>query len=211
VSPGIHASGAVRTPITPFNQLASYYISAHRCSNSCQGGSCIIYARHAALARACGRLVVRERGTATQDAVDAGAGPRRPQALGSRSRPAHATSRRKGRVERRAGLASAASNALMGSSLAVPQGARARPQPREAVCHHTTPAHVLEAADSVGISPLAVSSAARQAAAVAQALAWPVVRPGDRPADADCVCSCAGEPPVVPYSARQSAPVPADH
>ncbi len=46
----------------------------------------------------------------TQDAVDAGADPRRPHAALSRSRPAHATTRRKDRDERRAGLASAASN-----------------------------------------------------------------------------------------------------
>ena len=66
-----------------------------------------------------------------------------------RSRPAHAASRRKGRDERRAGLADAASNALMGSSLAVPQGTRSHPQPREAACHHTTFAHILNTSDVV--------------------------------------------------------------
>src|SRR5258706_6661255 len=62
-----------------------------------------LYARPAALPLARWTPLVRERGTATQDAVDAGTRPYHSIRTRPRSRSAHATARRKGQAERRAG------------------------------------------------------------------------------------------------------------
>lgn len=132
--------------------------------------------------------------------------------LRSRCRPAHATTRRKGRDERRAGLASAASNSIVGSSLAVPQGTRGSPQPHSAENHHTTSAGRPELLGRCAyLLAMAVSSVAPPAAAVARPPAWPAVRPVDLPALAGSVYSCAAAPPLVRCSAPQSAPAPADY
>jgi hypothetical protein len=98
---------------------------------------------------------LRERGTAPPDARDAAAGPRRPHALGSRSRSAPASTPRTARDHRPARLATPASNGLIGSSLAVPQRTRDRPQPSEAACHHSSSAHILNTSQVLASSAIA--------------------------------------------------------
>src|SRR5215213_11908976 len=74
---------------------------------------------------------------------------------------------------------------VIGDSLAVPQGTRSRPQPREAACHHTTSAYILNTSDVV-----LPSSLWRFAQLSIQQRLSPVLPPGpsfgplDRPAGA---------------------------
>src|SRR5207244_1591252 len=101
--------------------------------------------------------------TATQDAVDAGAGPRRPQALGSA--PSLPRLPRGARVEMNGSRASQRNIKLsIGPNLAVPQGTRDNPQPSEAACHHTASARPELVGRRAYLVALVVSSVARSAA-----------------------------------------------